>query len=121
MKPLSLPVLFLFSLGFVCSSCSSYRKQADLIESIERDAGVLPPAQDQPRDYARYGIPPDKPAAEPSSPADSVTSRYPVARKTSNPDVVESPYPPHHRVNVSDFQSGQFAKDPKSGEIFVVP
>lgn len=119
MKPLRSSSLLLFSLALLGASCSSYHRQAAVIGSVERDAGISPPAQDQPRDDARYGIPPDEPTVEPST--ESAAVAYPAARKTSNPDEVESPYPPHHRVNVRGFQRGQFAKDPKSGKIFVVP
>lgn len=46
---------------------------------------------------------------------------YPTAQRTSNPDEVLSPYPPHHRINVEGFAPGQLARDPKTGKIFRIP
>jgi len=81
------------------------------------------------RDYARYGITPpqDRGAPAPSPAPRQAPSRetaepdYPVAERSENPDQVFSPYPPHHRIDVSGFRSGQLARDPKTNEIFRVP
>lgn len=79
------------------------------------------------RDYERYGIPPqdDSRQTNPSGPQGGTSSQsdsdYPVAQRTSNPDEVLSPYPPHHRINVAGFQSGQLARDPKNQKIFRIP
>lgn len=56
------------------------------------------------------------PAPNPARPGD-----YPVARPTAKPGVVISPYEPHDPIDVSEFQSGQLAKDPSNKKIFRVP
>jgi hypothetical protein len=85
------------------------------------------------RQYERYGILPDppqvqqerqgihEPQLEPAVGPTPAKPGYPLARRTSNPNEVESPYPPNHRINVEGFRSGQLAKDPKNGKIFQVP
>lgn len=87
------------------------------------------------RNYERYGIPPEGQGGQappqeygqyeevpgPAADPEPAGPDYPVARRTNNPDEVESPYPPHHRINVGGFRSGQLAKDPKTGKIFQVP
>lgn len=90
------------------------------------------------RNYDRYGIPPEPyddgrrgdrdRDYRPPPPRDNGRSApppprrdYPSAQRTSNPDEVLSPYPPHHRINVEGFSPGQLAKDPKTGKIFRVP
>ena len=49
------------------------------------------------------------------------TANYPTASKTSDPTVVISPYSPYNKVRVTNFTSGQLAKDPGNNKIFVVP
>lgn len=79
------------------------------------------------RDYARYGIPPqEEPAPRnpnqlPSGPPSSQGSDYPVAQRTSDPNEVLSPYPPHGRINVEGFQPGDLARDPTNQKIFRIP
>ncbi|MBK1827874.1 hypothetical protein [Haloferula rosea] len=79
------------------------------------------------RDYARYGIPApeDNPPAGGSGgappPPKQESTEYPVAQRTSDPNEVLSPYPPHHRINVEGFKSGQLARDPKNQKIFRIP
>jgi hypothetical protein len=150
------------ALGLLFCSCSSYQKQAGLIGGLagaglgaafgddhqDAIAGALVGAavgaggaaiheksRQDPRQYERYGIPPDEPASPPQHQGihdpqgqlgpvvdpEPAAPNYPVARRTNNADEVESPYPPHHRINISGFRSGQLAKDPKSGKIFRVP
>ena len=46
---------------------------------------------------------------------------YPTATRTSDPGVVISPYSPYNKVRVTNFSSGQLAKDPENNKIFVVP
>lgn len=46
---------------------------------------------------------------------------YPAATRTETPGIVISPFPPHNKVNVSNFQSGNLAKDPTNKQIFLVP
>ncbi|MEM1085726.1 MAG: glycine zipper domain-containing protein [Verrucomicrobiota bacterium] len=83
--------------------------------------------QNQRRNYERYGIPPDgarsgvEPNPSPAPPADPGQPDYPVARATGNPSQVISPFPPHQRIDISGFRSGQLARDPKSGQVFRVP
>jgi hypothetical protein len=84
------------------------------------------------RDYERYGIPPQQgggyrqggspPPPPPTSPPPRAgTGDYPTATWTDVPNQVRSPYPPHGKIDVTGFRSGQLAKDPKSGRIFRVP
>jgi hypothetical protein len=46
---------------------------------------------------------------------------YPLARKTNNPSVVISPYPPHNRVLVTGIRSGELVMDPSVGKAFIRP
>lgn len=55
------------------------------------------------------------------NPQPSSNSGYQTARPTNTPGVVISPYPPYGKVRVSNFRPGELAKDPTSGQIFVVP
>lgn len=79
------------------------------------------------RNYGRYGIPPDGaesgvvPESQGDPPSDPSEPEYPVARRTNDPDQVLSPFPPHQRIDVSGFGSGELARDPKTGKIFRVP
>ncbi|BCX47574.1 hypothetical protein HAHE_14820 [Haloferula helveola] len=84
------------------------------------------------RNYQQYGIPPEqqgrpqpprqqtRPPTQQTRPAPQ-QSDYPTAQRTTNPDEVLSPYPPHNRINVQGYRSGQLVKDPNTGEIFRVP
>lgn len=83
------------------------------------------------RNYERYGIPqgqggygpggaPQGPSAPPP-PRAGASGEYPTATWTEVPNQVRSPYPPHGKIDVTGFRSGQLAKDPKTGRIFRVP
>lgn len=50
-----------------------------------------------------------------------VTERYPFAQRTEIPGQVISPYPPYNVIDVTEFQSGQLARDPSNNQIFRVP
>ena len=60
--------------------------------------------------------PPAPNPAPPTRPGD-----YPTARLTAKPGEVISPYEPYNVIDVSEFQSGQLAKDPSNKKIFRVP
>lgn len=63
--------------------------------------------------------PPPPPTTTPGTPP---RTTYPMAERTSNPNHVLSPYGPDHNViDVSEFKSGDLAKDPSNGKIFRVP
>lgn len=47
--------------------------------------------------------------------------QYPTAQRTTTPGQVFSPYPPHHRIDVTGYRSGQLVRDPETSEIFRVP
>lgn len=51
----------------------------------------------------------------------ALSTKYPKAFKTSTPGVVISPYKPHNKVRVTNFTPGSAAKDPNTGQIFIVP
>jgi hypothetical protein len=44
-----------------------------------------------------------------------------VAKRTSNPDEVESPYEPYMIINVEGYRSGELVRDPHNKKIFRVP
>jgi hypothetical protein len=46
---------------------------------------------------------------------------YPYARKTNNPSVVISPYPPYNLVLVTGIRSGELVMDPSVGKAFIRP
>jgi len=46
---------------------------------------------------------------------------YPIARRTSDPSMVISPYPPHNRVIVTGIRSGELVMDPSVGKAFIRP
>lgn len=48
-------------------------------------------------------------------------TNYPTATRTSEPGIVISPYSPYNKVRVTNFSSGQLAKDPGNQQIFIVP
>jgi len=48
-------------------------------------------------------------------------TNYPTASRTSDPSVVISPYSPYNKVRVTNFTSGQLARDPGNNQIFIVP
>lgn len=61
--------------------------------------------------------PPSPPTTQPvPSPRD-----YPLATRTERPNIVLSPYAPYDEIDVSEFRSGQLARDPRSKQIFRVP
>ena len=74
---------------------------------------------------AAYGF--DRPdlrddLVEPSAPdTGNPAGEYPTATRTGNPNEVVSPYPPHKVIDVSDFGSGQLARDPWNNKIFRIP
>lgn len=81
------------------------------------------------RDYDRYGMQPDdqqvyEPAPRERAPRmedPEPENDYPTAQRSEVSGQVISPYPPHRKIDVTGFSSGQLAKDPTSGEIFRVP
>lgn len=61
-------------------------------------------------------IAPPPPPQPPTRPGD-----YPTAQRTAKPGEVISPYEPYNVIDVSEFTSGQLAKDPSNKKIFRVP
>lgn len=47
--------------------------------------------------------------------------KYPVAKPSSRPGVVVSPYKPYNLVGVKNYKSGDKARDPYTKQIFLVP
>lgn len=70
---------------------------------------------------ARYGYTEPDPRDEYANPDAGTRPDYPTATRTGNPNEVVSPYPPHKVIDVSDFSSGQLARDPWNEKIFRVP
>ena len=77
--------------------------------------------------FGTFGCVTDKPAAPPDSPAPvivvpPVSRGYPYAIKTETAGVVKSPYAVDRAlVDVSQFSTGDLARCPHTGKIFVVP
>ncbi|MGB0144474.1 MAG: hypothetical protein ACPGAP_06845, partial [Akkermansiaceae bacterium] len=71
--------------------------------------------QQNPQGIVAPPTPPAPPVAPPS------IGRYPTAHRTDQADIVISPYRPYNKVRVKGFKPGELAKDPKTGEIFVIP
>ncbi len=145
MKKIGIGMLSLAVLGSV--SCTSYQQQGALIGGLA-GAGLGAAFGDdhqdvvagaavgaglgaagaavhensvRQRNYGRYGIPPEQ-QGQPRSQAPAPRAEdYPTAQRTTVPGEVLSPYPPHNRIDVSGYRSGQMVKDPKTGEIFRVP
>jgi hypothetical protein len=86
----------------------------------ERFVGPPAPAhlrENPPRLTDAGARPAPSPGTAPSSPAQD----HPVGRPTSNPNHVISPHEGHNVVDVSEFKSGDLARDPTNGKIFRVP
>jgi len=77
----------------------------------------------QPSDPYAQTIEPSAPEPSPTTPAASsaATGDYPVARPTTTPNQVISPFEPHNVIDVEGFRSGQLARDPSNKKIFRVP
>ncbi len=73
-----------------------------------------------PRDPNLPGSDADQPYGQPPPPP-TRPGEYPTATRTENPNEVISPYEPFNRIDVSDFTSGQLARDPHNQKIFRVP
>ncbi|MES2995967.1 MAG: hypothetical protein V4733_04065 [Verrucomicrobiota bacterium] len=74
--------------------------------------GTPPPGYQQP-------IAPTPPPIQP--PSAPRQGDYPVATRSTNPNQVVSPYPPHKTIDVTGFKSGQLARDPHNQKIFRIP
>lgn len=69
-----------------------------------------------------YGTAPPPPTVTPPvTPPTGIPGSYPVAERTKNPGFVVSPYDPNRVIDVSEFRSGQLARDPENKKIFRVP
>ena len=71
-----------------------------------------------------YGQNQDVSPPPPTQPAPEIPTRpgeYPMARKTTNPDQVVSPYEPYNVIDVAGFNTGQRTRDPSNKKIFRVP
>lgn len=71
----------------------------------------------------RAGDPPPTGTNNPPPPSNGSSSSggYPVARRTSNPNQVISPYPPYNVIDITGFKSGDLARDPGNRKIFRIP
>ena len=84
-----------------------------------------PPYPPQPVDPTSAEIQQPTPSADtgiaPSPTPSPRIGEYPLARPTSKPNEVISPYEPHHTIDISGFSPGQLARDPSNKKIFRVP
>ena len=87
--------------------CSPYQQQGAAIHEDSRRGRYNP-------SRSGYQNPPPRTSAP-------RTDGYPLARRTSKPNQVISPYPPHNVIDVRDFKSGDLARDPGNQKIFRVP
>ena len=62
-----------------------------------------------------------QPAPPPQPQPPTRPGDYPTAQRTAKPGEVISPYEPYSIIDVSEFTSGQLAKDPSNKKIFRVP
>jgi hypothetical protein len=75
-----------------------------------------------------YGQPPRAPQLTPD-PYGTVTpppnvpapSKYPTAQRTDKPGIVVCPFDPSRQIDVSEFKSGDLARDKETKQIFRVP
>ncbi len=55
-------------------------------------------------------------------PAVPTAQRYPLAKVTTNPNLVQSPYPPHNIIDISKLGPNEtIARDTSAGKIFRIP
>ena len=84
-----------------------------------------PPYPPQPVDPTSAEVQQPTPSADtgiaPSLTPSPRIGEYPLARPTSKPNEVISPYEPHHTIDISGFSPGQLARDPSNKKIFRVP
>ncbi len=56
------------------------------------------------------------------APNASAAPRYPLAKVTTNPNLVQSPYPPHNIIDISKLGASEtIARDTSAGKIFRIP
>ena len=122
-------LILLSSAAVFLTACDPF----NLVEPRPSDRRPIHPdaRQQQPRPQPQFDAPrPDHDDAhgnahdlsnQPSRGGGPVTERYPFAQRTEIPGQVISPYPPYNVIDVSDFQSGQLARDPSNNQIFRVP
>jgi len=65
--------------------------------------------------------PPSGYNSPPPGTGSSSSGGYPLATRSSKPNQVISPYPPHNVIDVTGFKSGDLARDPGNRKIFRVP
>ena len=140
--------IFTGALGVVlfCASCTSYQQQGagvgalggaalgaiagddsgDVVRGAALGAAVgtgVAALQEDQRRRAAANDPyyRDERGYSDPGPANPRPSEYPVAERTRNPNQVISPYPPYNVIDVSEFRSGDKARDPSNRKIFIVP
>jgi len=79
--------------------------------------------QSYPQNSGAYGTPSYQatPPVVQTAPTLPAASSYPVAKRTSDPDVVTSPFDPTRKIGVKGYKSGDLVRDPKNKQIFRVP
>jgi hypothetical protein len=122
MSMIKLPAILMGSLCLVSSCIQSHPPPRMLPPPGPATRGfyyeenfVGPPAPAYLRDR------PDLRAHRPRPQGPSASDDIPVARRTANPNHVISPHEGHNVVDVSDFKSGDLARDPTNNKVFRVP
>lgn len=104
------------------ATAAAYGQGAGPWGQQQSDAGTAAPAGNRPTYTTRQPVG-SEPKPWENSARSAVTAQYPKATKVSGkPGLVKSPYAPYAGdVDVSGIASGNQAKCPYTGKIFVVP
>ena len=69
-----------------------------------------------------YGQPPGPtPYGQVQPPSVPEPTKYPTAERTQTPGIVVCPFDPNRQIDVSEFKSGDLARDRETKQIFRVP
>lgn len=102
------PLTLVLTAAALCQ-CSPYVPQGEVADSI---AGGATDVANVSNDIPPTGTAPTPPPT---------ATDYPVASRSTNPNRVISPFPPHNVIDITGFKSGDLARDPGNRKIFRVP
>lgn len=75
----------------------------------------------QPPSAGTQGTPDPYGTVTPPPPNVPAPSKYPTAQRTDKPGIVVCPFDPSRQIDVSEFKSGDLARDKETRQIFRVP
>lgn len=90
-------------------------------EQVDPYADPSPDAQNRDSQNPDAQYPPTSPYGPSETAPATRPGTYPVAKPTTNPNEVVSPYPPNNIINVEGYRSGELVRDPHNKKIFRVP